>query len=112
MVQPHAGLKHRAHLRQVAELDVTGRFALPNGPPKVYGWCDQTSNLILSWHVACGCAPFERQSSERIQGSGQAENHFCFLVFGWPNGSRPPATTRFAGSTAWTPSATALTIAR
>src|SRR4051812_22951127 len=47
-----------------------GAFALPKAPPQVYGWCDQTSNLILSSHVVCGCAPFETQSSERIQGSG------------------------------------------
>ena len=47
-----------------------------------------------------------------MKASGETEYHFCFLLFGWPNGSRSPATTRFDGSTECTASATALTIAR
>ncbi len=47
-----------------------------------------------------------------MNASGATEYHFCFLLFGCPNGSSAPATTRFVGSTAWTASATALTIAR
>ena len=46
-----------------------------------------------------------------MKASGATEYHFCFLLFGWPNGSSAPATTRFDGSTACTASATALTIA-
>lgn len=45
------------------------------------------------------CEPFERQSSKRMKASGETENHFCFLLFGWPNGYCPPATTRFDEST-------------
>jgi hypothetical protein len=47
-----------------------------------------------------------------MNASGATEYHFCFLLFGWPNGSRSPATTRFAGSTAWTAVATAFTMLR
>src|SRR5690242_5237699 len=90
----------------------SGFFAFPNGPPNVYGWCDQASKCTGVVHVACGCAPFERQRKERMNASGDTECHLCFLLFGWANGSSPPATTMFVGSTACTASATALTIAR
>src|SRR5437660_8686746 len=78
----------------------------------VYGWWDQTSKWIGSWHVECGCDPFERHSSERMKANGATAYHSRFLLFGWPYGSTPPATTRFAGSTACTASATAFTMSR
>ena len=47
-----------------------------------------------------------------MKASGATEYHFCFLLFGCPNGSSAPATTRFAPSTLWTAVANELTIAR
>src|SRR5881398_1394449 len=77
----------------------------------VYGWWDKTSKRIGSLHVECGCDPFERHSSERMKDSGATAYHSWFLL-GWPYGSSPPATTRFAGSTACTASPTAFTMSR
>src|SRR5207253_4647536 len=87
----------------------SARLAWPNGPLKEYGWCDQTSKWTVLRHVRCGCVPFDRQSSDRMYASGET----AFQVFALlPNGSRPPATTRFALLTAWTEVATAFTIPR
>ncbi len=47
-----------------------------------------------------------------MKAMGVVEYHFCFLLGGCPNGSRPPATTRLFASTACTESATALTMSR
>src|SRR3954454_19484495 len=75
----------------------SGRVAWPKGPLNVYGGCDQMSKCTWFLHIRCGCAPLDRQSRERMYASGDTEYQVLVL---FPNGSSPPATTRFALLTA------------